>query len=337
MKIAVYGCGSMGAIIGAYISKKGYDVDMIDANQAHVDAMNKNGMKIVGFVNETIKVNAITPDQMTEMYELIILMTKQTANPVVLPLIGRHLKENGLVCTLQNGVPEPSVAEVIGKDKTVGGAIMWGATYISPGVSELTQDISKTDPLFEIGEIDGKITNRIGVVSEVLGSMGRAFVTDKLMDFRWGKLVNNACFSGMSAALGCTFGEVLLNAKACECACQIGKEVKACCDAEGYSLPPMLGKYDLDCLALESEEDKCAAKEVFKKFYSNAMDGKASMLQDLEKGLKTEVNMINGYVSKTGQKHGIPTPYNDKVVEIVRNIEDGKLELTMDNLELFKM
>ena len=67
------------------------------------------------------------------------------------------------------------------------------------------------------------------------------------------------------------------------------------------------------------------------------MDGKASMLQDLEKGLKTEVNMINGYVSKTGQKHGIPTPYNDKVVEIVRNIEDGKLELTMDNLELFKM
>ncbi len=63
--------------------------------------------------------------------------------------------------------------------------------------------------------------------------------------------------------------------------------------------------------------------------------GGPSLLQDLEKGKKTEVTMINGFVCQTGRQHGIPTPFNDKVVEIVTGIEAGRLPLSMENVELF--
>ena len=62
---------------------------------------------------------------------------------------------------------------------------------------------------------------------------------------------------------------------------------------------------------------------------------KASMLQDLERGKKTEVDAINGSVSAYGRKVGCPTPMNDKVVEIIHSIESGSLAPSFDNLRLF--
>ena len=59
------------------------------------------------------------------------------------------------------------------------------------------------------------------------------------------------------------------------------------------------------------------------------------MLQDLEKGKKTEVDFINGIVSTYGRKYGVPTPYNDKVVEIIHSVEEGKGKCSMDNVALF--
>ena len=80
MKTAIYGAGSLGTVLGAYISKAGYPVDLITRNKEHVDAMNKNGAHIIGTVDMTVPVHALTPDQITDKYELIILMTKQLEN-----------------------------------------------------------------------------------------------------------------------------------------------------------------------------------------------------------------------------------------------------------------
>lgn len=123
-------------------------------------------------------------------------LQSRRANDQVLPNLLPHLGENSTVCTLQNGVPEPFVAEYVGEKRTVGGTVLWGATFVEPGVSELTQDLSRNDHLFEIGEINGEITERIKTVAATLGYMGPTAVTDKLMDSRWGKLINNACMSG---------------------------------------------------------------------------------------------------------------------------------------------
>ena len=156
MKIGILGCGAMGTVMGAYMTKNGLDVELIDSYKEHVDVLNKNGAHIIGSVDMIVPVKAVTPEEMKGIYDLIFLFTKQTVNDTVLKNLLPHLNEKSTVCTLQNGVPEHFVAGYVGEERTLGGTVLWGATFVKPGVSELTQDITKNDHLFEIGAIDGK-------------------------------------------------------------------------------------------------------------------------------------------------------------------------------------
>jgi len=335
MRIAIVGCGAMGTVLGGFLIKNGCPVDFIDSYEAHVKALNEKGAHIIGKVDFTVPVKAYTPDEMEGIYDIVFLFTKQTANDDILPRLLPHLSENSTVCTLQNGVPEPFVAKYVGENRTVGGAVLWSATFSAPGVSELTQDVSNLDHFFDIGEINGKITDRIQKVAEILNHMGATAVSTNLMASRWGKLVNNACVSGMSAACGCTFGEVMQNEKSRACVSYLGREVKACCEAEGYVLPTLVMGFSPASLAIKDQEQFNENQQMFIDMYAPASGAKASMLQDLEKGKTTEVQMINGYVSETGKKYGIPTPFNDTVIEIVKRIENKELPLSMNNLEYF--
>jgi 2-dehydropantoate 2-reductase len=199
----------------------------------------------------------------------------------------------------------------------------------------LTQDLSRNDHLFEIGEIDGHVDARIQKVADVLNHMGDTKISTSLMNSRWGKLINNACMSGMSAAIGGTFGEVLDHEVARHCLSYIGREVKLCCEAEGYTLPMLLHEQSPDTLDIVDQAMFEANQEMFLTMYSDMRTAKASMLQDLEKGKKTEVKMINGFVCAAGDKHGIETPFNDMVVEIVTKIENGELPLSAENTACF--
>ena len=335
MKAAILGCGAMGTVLGAYMTKNGCDVDLIDSYAAHVDALNTKGAHIVGTVDFTVPVKAIRPEEMEDIYDVVFLFTKQTANDTVLPNLLPHLGPDSTVCTLQNGVPEPFVAKHVGEARTVGGTVLWGATFLEPGVSELTQDLSRNDHLFEIGEMDGSITPRIQKVADLLGYMGPTAVTDSLMASRWGKLINNACMSGMSAVSGSTFGDVLNSDKARACLSYLGWEVKKCCEAMGYQLPVLLHEQTPETFDLVDQAMFDANQKVFLDMYSDMRAAKASMLQDLEKGRQTEVRMINGYVCQVGDQVGIDTPFNDMVVNIVTKIENGELPLSMDNVDLF--
>lgn len=106
MKTAIYGAGSLGTVLGAYLAKAGVDVDLITRNREHVEALNRDGAKIIGTVNMTVPVHALTPDEMTEKYELIILLTKQLDNVNVLKKLQKNMTDDCIVCTLQNGLPE---------------------------------------------------------------------------------------------------------------------------------------------------------------------------------------------------------------------------------------
>lgn len=335
MRVAILGCGAMGTVLGAFLARNGCSADLIDSYQEHVDALYRSGAHIIGTQEFTVPVNAITPDQMEGRYDLVFLFTKQTANDTVLPALLPHLGPDSTVCTLQNGVPEPYVASQVGQDRTVGGTVLWSATFVGPGTSQLTQDISDLDWYFDVGEMDGLITPRIQAVKAVLDHMGPTQITTGLMATRWAKLINNACMSGMSAACGCTFGQVLDNPKARACLSYLAREVKRCCQVEGYVMPTLVNGFSPECLSLNSQEQYNASQQLFHDMYQLALPAKASMLQDLQRARRTEVPMINGYVSQVGRAHGIPTPFNDAVVEIVTRIETDRLPLSMDNLRYF--
>ena len=127
MRCAIYGAGSLGTVLGAYMTKNGAQVDLINRNKAHVAALNEKGAVINGTVNMTVPVTAITPDEMTKKYDVIFLMTKQLLNKEVVTFLKDYMTDTGVIVTLQNGIPEPGIAEIIGEEHTMGCTVEWGA------------------------------------------------------------------------------------------------------------------------------------------------------------------------------------------------------------------
>jgi ketopantoate reductase len=94
-KYAIYGAGSLGTVLGAFITKNGGEVDLINRNKAHVEALNTKGAKIIGTVDMTVPVKAITPDMMEGKYDVIVLLTKQLFNKEVVTMLKDYLTDDG--------------------------------------------------------------------------------------------------------------------------------------------------------------------------------------------------------------------------------------------------
>ncbi len=326
MRTAILGAGSLGIIIGALIEKGGYPIDLVDSHKENVDALNANGATVTGFLELNVPVRALTPDQVEGCYDLVLLLTKQTNNEIALTQFLPHLHKDSIVCTLQNGIPEESVAAYVGKDRTIGGAVMFGATWERPGVSRLASPYENTRKFaFTIGEMDGVLRPRMQQVKKILETVGKAEVITDLMEVRWTKLLMNATFSGMAAALNCTFGDVLASPKAMKCVAHIADETVKVCHARGYRMVEVLGE-SFDNFELTTAADIPAKDSTLQKFWDNQGAQKGSMLQDLEKRRKTEIECINGVVCQKGRESGLVTPYNDKVMELIKEEEkSGKL------------
>ena len=333
MKACIYGAGSLGTVLGAYITKNGGEIDLINRNKAHVEALKKNGAKITGTVNMTVPVKAMTPDEMTEKYDLIILLTKQLYNVEVLTGLLPFMNENCVVCTLQNGMPELSVAEVVGEDRTLGCTVAWGATLLEPGVAELT---SEPDSLsFGLGSFSGKQDERFFEVKKLLELMCPVEVEDNFIGVRWSKLLINAAFSGMSAVTGGTFGDAAENKQSRPIVQMIIKECIDVAKKAGIKIAPVQGKSITLFYDFNTKIRKKFSFAVIPIGIKKHRLLKASMLQDIEHGKKTEIDFINGIVVEYGKKYGVPTPYNERVVEVIHGIEDGKYKPCFDNVKLF--
>lgn len=338
MRIAVMGAGAIGTVIGALIAQRGGDVCLVDASAENVSALNANGATITGTYELQVPVKAVTPEGMTGVYDLVLLTTKQTANQQVLEHLRPYIGVESSVVTLQNGVPEESVAQIVGKERTVGGAVGFGATWVAPGITRLTSTERVMDHFaFDIGEIDGQITPRIKAIQSVLSWVGHTAVLDNFMGVRWSKLLMNATFSGMSAALGCTFGDVLNHEQGMVYLAHIADETIKVARACGIRMAEMQGK-DFTQLELSCEADIQDKLAFYHEVWDQHSQLKASMLQDLEKKQPTEIGFINGYVSQKGKAAGIATPYNDMVIAIVKTAEaNGSYNKGMAALSQFEV
>ncbi|MEI3597818.1 MULTISPECIES: ketopantoate reductase family protein [unclassified Oceanobacillus] len=338
MRIAIMGAGSLGTIIGAYLSKNNELVELIDVNQAHVDALNQSGATITGTINETIPVKAITPDQMEGQYNLVLLLTKQLYNTEVLKNLTPHLDTDSIVLSLQNGVPEDSLASILGKKRIVGGSVEFGATWVEPGVSELTTAAESFQAnAFQIGELDGTTTDRIQEIKGILDAVGNTTISANLIGTKWAKLLVNVAMSGMSAALGCTYGDVLKDEVAVTSAVMLADETIKVGTASGVEFDELAG-FNLNIFNIAADKSNLPQAIGFsKKAFGPQALLKASMLQDLEKKQRTEIDYINGFVASKGKEVNINTPFNDLLVRLVKKAEEGKgLPEFEENLAYFR-
>ncbi|MBR2302838.1 MAG: 2-dehydropantoate 2-reductase [Clostridia bacterium] len=333
-RYAIYGAGSLGTVLGAYISKNGEKIELINRNEVHVDALNKNGAKIVGTAEFCVPVTAITPDEMTGKYDVILLLTKQLQNQQVVTYLKDYLADDGVIVTLQNGLPEPLIAEIVGKNRTMGCVVEWGATLSAPGVCTLT---SNPDSLsFHMGKMDGISDEQFNMVKNLLELMCPVYEEENLLGARWSKLLINATFSGLGTVVGGTFGDVANDKKARKVAIRCIKEVIDVGRATGVEFAPVQGKNITKLFYYKNGFKRAIATMLIPIAMKKHKDIEPSMLQDLKKGKKCEIDSINGIVCEYGKKYNVPTPINDRIVEIVKKAQDGLLQLNKDNIDLFK-
>lgn len=336
MNMAIYGAGAMGTVLGAYMTRAGYAVDLVTRNEEHVKGLQEKGAQIIGKANFIQPVKAYLPKDMKKSYDIILLMTKQTNNQQVVKQLLPHLKDDGVICTMQNGIPEVSVAEVIGKDRTIGCAMSWGASFIGQGVCELTSEANPDTLTFSLGKYGDNDQVKFDYIVEALSTMGKVTIENNFIGARWAKLLVNAAFSGISVITGATFGEIAKQKKSRLLALMIMKECIDVAKKSGIKIEPLQGKDIVKLMDFNSGLKKRISLFLIPIAMRKHRNIRSSMLRDLARDRPCEVEAINGVVSIYGRQNDIKTPFNDRIVEIVRKIEKKQLKSEWQNLKLFQ-
>ncbi|TFG85285.1 MAG: ketopantoate reductase family protein [Spirochaetales bacterium] len=335
MRIALIGAGAIGTIAGALISKGGEDIVLVDSYKDHVDAMNNRGATITGCLDENIPVKAILPGEMDGVYDLIITLTKQTGLVQCLEEVRKNMHPGTMILTLQNGIPEDIACGFVSRDRIMGGGVEFSATFVSPGVSRLTCAAMSLGVTF--GSLEGPVDDRVRAVGVILSHIGHVKITTNLLGVRYSKLTDNSVFSAIPTALNCELGKVLDNDDAMKVVAHAGREAARIIARMGlvseviFGFQPTLENLDFN----SPEEMKRVIDGYWRPIYSAYRQQVASMLQDIRKGIKCEINFINGKFVDKGRELGIATPYMSKLVEIITKLQDKvlPLESAWDNLE----
>ncbi|MBQ9714590.1 MAG: 2-dehydropantoate 2-reductase [Clostridia bacterium] len=345
-RIAIYGAGAMGTVLGALLTQGGLkNVDLITRNTEHVKGMRENGATVVceGDGSElNVKVRALLPSEISEKYDVIFLMTKQRNNAEILTGLLPFMHGETLVCTTQNGLPEQSVAAIVGEERTFGAATSYGATFIGGGRMALTSKIEAMS--MEIGAYQRgeKSETRLNLLGEILAYAGKAtgnvtFVkkADNLLGARWSKLAINAAFSGLSTVTGLTFGAVAKKRKTRKIALGILRECMDVAKAAGVTLAPMQGHDMEKLLGGRTPIKRFIAYMVLPFAMKKHKKLVSGMLKDVQNGRKCEIDYVNGVVVSEGALVGKETPLCRQVVEIVHGIENGLYETDYRNTDFF--
>src|SRR3712207_5553596 len=293
-------------------------VAVLDADEEHVARM-RAGLKVdvLGEGRRVALEAHADPDGLDGPFDFALVTLKAPHLEAALaPLV-----ERGLVRTyvsLGNGLVQERIAGIVGAGDLIWGTVEWGSTNLGPG--RLAQT---TRAPFVTGEPDGVTSDRTRLLAEALGVVEDVRLTENIRGQVWSKLLVNSSFSGLGAVSGLLYREVMEDPDGREVALALWREGYDVGMAQGFKLEKVLG-VEAESLVLRGPEDRGRVEKAIDTAMGYAGATKASMLQDLERGLKTEVDVINGAVVGRGREHGVETPVNGRVVELMHAMERGE-------------
>jgi 2-dehydropantoate 2-reductase len=189
MEFLVWGAGAIGGAIGAHLAQAGHQVILVDRDTHHVDAINRVGLSVTGPLAEfTVAARACTPETVQGTHATILLCVKAQDTEVAAHMLAPHLRDDGCVVSLQNGLNESVIAGIVGAARTVGAFVNFGADYLEPGVIHYAGRGAVV-----VGELDGAATARIAELHRALLAFEpNAIVTPNIWGYLWAKLAYGA-------------------------------------------------------------------------------------------------------------------------------------------------
>jgi 2-dehydropantoate 2-reductase len=301
LKIAIIGAGAMGSLFGSILSKVS-EVLLIDINHDHVEAVRKNGLIVENMDGSRSTFNLLItnrPEELSDRVELAIIFTKSCNTRDAANTARAILDPQGVALTLQNGIGNFDVIQnIVGPENAVPGVTSHGGTFLGPGhvrhagigethIANMPSKKSLIDKIVNIFNVAGIDTS----------------LSDNMNSLIWGKLIINVGINALAAICRVPNGVIGKTSHCSDIMKEAVSEAVTVADALGVMLP-----YD---------DPVAQVKKVCEATATN----QASMLQDILRGTRTEIDAINGAIVKKADTLGISTPMNRFLFRIIKAIE----------------
>jgi 2-dehydropantoate 2-reductase len=326
--VLVVGAGAIGGVAAAKMEGSVRRVTVLDANEEHVAKSRDPGLLIDDLGEESrVRLDAhADPRDLRDPFDFALVTLKAPHLEAALgPLVDMGLAR--AYVSLGNGLVQDRIAAIVGGGNLIVGTVEWGATNLGAGHLART-----TRAPFVIGEPDGETGDRTRLLADTLGTVSDVRITENIGGQVWSKLLVNSAFSGLGAVSGLLYREVVADPAGKEAALAVWREGYDVGMAQNITLDRVLG-VPAESLVVRGPQDRRKADAALEVAMGYAGATKASMLQDLERGVKTEVDVINGGVVERGREYGVETPYNERVVEIMHAMERGERSPGRDALD----
>lgn len=298
----------------------------VDSWRENIEAMRESGLT-VDYPDGPVHVDPVRAWHLSELAsineapDVVLLAVKsyQTADMVTAML--PYLTESSPIVSLQNCINEDTIASIAGAHRTIGAMVRFDGAMKGPGHGSAT----RKERRLVIGELDGRITERLEGIGQVLSQSVHTDLSDNIWRELWSKLVRNTCVNAISVVGGLGMGQIVTDPTARRLGIALAMETVKVALKIGIELdeteldgPPEAYLEPLGSPAVDRLEDH------FRRMFEAYPQVKTSMLQDVEKGRPTEIDFMNGYVVRKGGELGIPTPLSAEMVRLVKEVEQGK-------------
>ena len=304
MRILIVGAGALGGLVGASLTRARADVTMLEANVARARMLNDSGLLIAQAGQEEIcvPVHVVTSVEGLEPFDLVFIAVKtyQTEGAVrsVLTAVGPGTR----FLSMQNGIGNAeTIARLVGPERVLCGITYHSIQHAGPGRLTYRAGIKP----IQIAPFTGASTPEVDAIGELFRSAGlETNVVPNIDHTVWQKLLHNAVVSATSAVTGLTCRQMLADEDLMAFMRDLCNEIVAVMRARGVPI-------------VDEEDPFRPVIGSLKALGKN----RPSMTQDLSRGMRTEVDALNGAIVAEARRLGLTAPHNEALVHFIHSRE----------------
>jgi 2-dehydropantoate 2-reductase len=343
MRIHIIGAGAIGGMAGAWMARHGEDVTFVDAWREHVDAMQREGLRIDGILGpHHLRVRALHPEQLDEPVELAFVAVKSHHTEDAARLLEPYLTSDATVVSLQNGFNAELLAARLGRERVLGTVPDYTAALVDPGRLEYTV----VGPVY-VGELDGATTPRLLNVQRLLSLLTTTQITPNIVGRIWTK----QCYMSwivMSALVDAPIVEVLrpirnrlLGVALVRETLPLAARAEVTLERDRYFQPDLLARRDpqgrcQQCAVVQDlidHFDHRTSEPAARDGYHYVKQGSGMWWDIVYRKRPSETRWITGALVERAQTLGVPLPLNARLADMVYEVERGERPLGWLNLD----
>ena len=324
--IVIWGSGAIGGTIGAYLRRAGREVLFVDVVPEHVSEIAAGRLRIDGPVDRfTTGGPAVMPGAMVGRHKLILLAVKAHHTLDAARALAPFLAEDGAVVSCQNGLNELVIAQTVGRARTIGAFVNFGADYQAPG--HISFGVRGA---VVVGELDGATTPRIRALHETLRLFEPdAVLSDNIFGYLWGK----AGYGGIlksSALTNDTIADYITDLRRRPMLIALVREILAIAAAEGVA-PLGFDGFDPQAFLRDDRAAIDSSLAALAVYNSGTGKPRSGIWRDLAvRKRQSDVTAQLAPVQAAARRHGIPTPLVDRLVGLIQAVETGQREISSE-------